>query len=74
MLSEYDYPNDRYRRNAEEFTKWLECFKDDSLEIKDDIFLSMKNVTSLVVDEMSQMKMMFYCMLIEKVYNHQLNG
>lgn len=56
LLSEYDYPNDRYRRNAEEFTKWLECFKDDSLEIKDDIFLSMKNVTSLVVDEMSQMK------------------
>lgn len=37
-------------------------------------FFKYENVTSLVVDEMSQMKMMFYCMLIEKVYNHQLNG
>lgn len=37
-------------------------------------FFKYENVTSLVVDEMSQMKNDVYCMLIEKVYNHQLNG
>lgn len=56
LLSEYEYPKDWQRRNAEEFIKWIEEFKEDSLEIKDDHFLSMKNVTSLVVTEMSHMR------------------
>lgn len=56
LLSEYEYPKDRQRRNAEDFTKWLESFKEESLEIKDDHFLSMKNVTSLVLNEIRQMK------------------
>lgn len=56
LLSEYDYPKDWQRRNAEEFTEWIKTFKGDSLEIKDNHFLSMKNVTSLVIKEMSQMK------------------
>ena len=56
LLSEYDYPKDWQRRNAEEFTEWIKTFKGDSLEIKDNHFLSMKNVTLLVMKEMSQMK------------------
>ena len=56
LLSEYEYPKDWQRRNAEDFTKWLESFKEESLEIKDDHFLSMKNVTSLVLNEIRQMK------------------
>lgn len=56
LLSEYDYPKDWQRRNAEEFTEWIKIFKGDSLEIKDNHFLSMKNVTSSVMKEMSQMK------------------
>lgn len=56
LLSEYDYPKDWQRRNAEEFTEWIKTFKVDSLEIKDNYFLSMKNVTSLVMKEMNQMR------------------
>lgn len=56
LLSEYDYPKEWQRHNAEEFTKWIEGFKEDSLKIKDDHFLSMKNITSLVMTEMRHMK------------------
>ena len=56
ILSEYEYPKTQQRRKAEEFTEWIEAYKEDSLEIKNKHFLSMKNVTSLVMEEMSQMK------------------
>lgn len=56
LLSEYEYTKDWQRQNAKEFTEWIETFKEDSLEIKDNHFLSMKNVTSLVMKEMSQIK------------------
>ena len=56
LLSEYEYSKEWQRRNAEEFTKWIESFKEETLEIKDDHFLSMKNITALVLTEMSHMK------------------
>ena len=56
LLTEYEYPKDWQRHNAEEFTKWIENFKEDTFEIKDVHFLSMKNVTSMVVTEMRAMK------------------
>lgn len=56
LLSEYEYPKDWQRHNAKEFAKQLEKVKKGSLEIKDDHFLSMKNITLLVMEEMSYMK------------------
>ena len=60
QLNEYKYPKEGQKCRAVAFTKWLERFKDDLKEdllvIKDNHFLSMKNITSLAVKEMSAMK------------------
>ncbi|MCI6767586.1 hypothetical protein [Porcincola intestinalis] len=56
LLGAYKYPKDWQKRNAQEFQSWLDALKGDAVEIKEDHYLSMKNITALVSKEMGDMK------------------
>ena len=56
ILAAYPYPNGWQRQNAENFSKWLEILKADSVPIKDSHYLSMKYIVKQVNEELSEMK------------------